>query len=157
MKSSLSSDFANKFLSTFFYSGYFPFVPGTFASFIAALLFLSIESFYLRVFFAVNLLVLGVLISGRVEKLFGKKDPSCIVIDEAAGVFLSLLFVPLDIRYTSLAFILFRFFDAVKPYPADIIQRYKGSLGIIGDDVIAAIYTNIVFQAVFRLVSLRAW
>jgi len=99
---------------------------------------------------------LGFLVSGKAEKLFQRKDPPFVVIDEVSGMLLSLLFIPFDSRFAILAFILFRLFDAFKPYPIDKLQNLKGSLGIMCDDLVAGLYTNIVLQIVFRLVSFKA-
>ena len=100
---------------------------------------------------ALGVTVLGFLISGRAEKLFGRKDPSCIVIDEVSGMLLSLLFIPHDLKYIIAAFFLFRIFDTLKPFPAGRLQSLKGSTGIMIDDIIAAFYTNILLQILLRL------
>ena len=145
-------NFLVKFISTFFYVGYFPFASGTFASIAGICLFSLIgRSIYTQVAVATLLIILGLVTSGRAERVFGKKDPSCIVIDEVAGVFLSVLFLPYNLRSLVLALLVFRLLDIIKPYPADRFQAKSGSIGIMGDDIVAGIYTNIILQAVFRL------
>ena len=96
------------------------------------------------------LLALGFLFSGKAEKIFNKKDCRYIVIDEVAGIFISLLFVPYSLKVALIGFFLFRIFDALKPFPAAKLQDLTGSAGIMLDDVIAGIYTNIVLQVVLR-------
>ena len=79
------------------------------------------------------------------QKEVGKTDKSEIIIDEVVGQFLVLMFIDLEILNILFAFILFRFFDILKVFPANIIDReYSGHYGVILDDIIAAIQTIIV-------------
>jgi len=94
-------------------------------------------------------------LSGRAEKIFNKKDAGCIVIDEVSGMLLSLIFIPYDIKLVILAFILFRILDALKPFPLDRLQSLNGSIGIMSDDIVAGLYTNIILQVALRLVSFK--
>ncbi|MCM8789576.1 MAG: phosphatidylglycerophosphatase A, partial [Candidatus Omnitrophica bacterium] len=87
---------------------------------------------------------------------FEKKDAKNIVIDETSGMMLSLLFLPYQSKILILGFFIFRLLDTLKPYPAGRIQNIKGSIGVMGDDIVAAVYTNIILQAVTRLVSFIA-
>ncbi|MCX5710747.1 MAG: phosphatidylglycerophosphatase A [Candidatus Omnitrophica bacterium] len=145
-----------KTLSTFFGVGYLPFMPGTFASLAGLLIYFLIKN-NPTVFILVTILLtaLGFLVSGAAEGLFKKKDPSYVVIDEVAGMLLSLLFIPYDIKWVIAAFLIFRILDTLKPYPAGQIQEVKGSTGIMLDDIIAAVYTNILLQVVVRIPSFR--
>lgn len=146
-----------KTLSTFFYVGYLPFIPGTFASIAGILLiYLLKDSGFLYILFTAVLIILGFLISGKAEKIFNQKDAKFIVIDEVSGMLLGLLFIPYDIKLIVMGFILFRILDAFKAYPSDRLQRLAGSIGIMSDDIVAGLYTNIILQVVSRLVSLRA-
>jgi phosphatidylglycerophosphatase A len=139
-------------LSTCFFVGYLPLMPGTFGSLAGLTLFYFVKnSWGANLSLALGVTVLGFLISGRAEKIFGRKDPSCIVIDEVSGMLLSLLFIPPDLKYIIAAFFLFRIFDTLKPFPAGRLQSLKGSAGIMIDDIIAAFYTNILLQIVLRL------
>lgn len=88
--------------------------------------------------------------------MLNKKDASCIVIDEVCGMLLSLIFLPYNIKIVVLAFILFRILDALKPFPLDRLQRLKGGPGIMADDLVAGLYTNIILQIVLKLVSFKA-
>lgn len=146
-----------KTLSTFFYVGYLPLIPGTFASIAGIALFYLVRgSTVLHILLVLFLIILGFFTSGRAEKVFNVKDPRFIVIDEVSGMLLSLLFIPYDIKLIVMAFLLFRILDIFKPYPADRLQRLSGSIGIMSDDILAGIYTNIILQAVLRAISLRA-
>jgi len=144
-------NFLIKIIATFFYAGFLPLFPGTFGSAAALLLFLIFkpEPIAQCVFLAV-FLFLGFCFSGKAEKLFAGKDSKYIVIDEAAGMFLTFLFVPLDFKLMLIGFLLFRVLDTVKPYPADRLQNLNGSAGIMLDDIAAAIYANIILQILSR-------
>jgi len=152
-------DYLSKLLSTFFYVGYLPLVPGTFGSIAGLLIFYLVRQDPLKVLIlAVTLTVLGLIVSSRTEARIGKKDPSCIVIDEVSGMLISLTLLPrhnYGIIVVIMAFLIFRLLDTTKPYPANSLQRLKGGAGIMLDDIIAGLYTNIVLQVVLRFASSR--
>lgn len=145
-----------KTLSTFFYIGYLPFIPGTMASLTALVLFYLIKDrpviFPLT---TLSLTILGFLVTDAAEDIFKKKDHRSIVIDEISGMLLSLLFIPYSFKLMVVAFFVFRLLDTVKPYPADRLQDLRGAKGIMGDDIVAGLYTNIVLQAVIRLTCFK--
>jgi phosphatidylglycerophosphatase A len=89
----------------------------------------------------------GVWSSSMVEPIWGK-DPSKVVIDEVAGMGIGLLFLPVSVTYLLCAFILFRFFDIVKPLYIRKMEALPSGWGIMMDDVLAGLYTNILLQAV---------
>lgn len=131
-------------------------MPGTFASLTAILLYYLIKgNYFIYLATTIVLIILGFLITGEAEKIFNRKDSSFIVIDEVSGMLLSLMFIPYNVRLVILSFIIFRILDTLKPYPAGSLQNLKGSSGIMGDDIIAALYTNIVLQVVLRLASFK--
>lgn len=90
----------------------------------------------------------GIWAASRTEQLSGKKDPSKVVIDEVAGQFIALLPVPFLINdawwAAIMAFVLFRFFDIVKPYPARKLESLEAGLGIMADDIVAGVYAAIL-------------
>jgi phosphatidylglycerophosphatase A len=90
--------------------------------------------------------LLGIWSSNVVSKIWGK-DPARVVIDEVAGMCISLLFVPVTVKYVIAALILFRFFDIVKPLYIKKIEKLPGGWGIMLDDVLAGIYANVLLQA----------
>jgi phosphatidylglycerophosphatase A len=90
--------------------------------------------------------LLGVWAGARAEALIGEKDPGSIVIDEVAGMMLSTLFLPRTPGLFVSAFLLFRLFDIVKPYPARQWQAWPGGIGIMADDLMAGVYTNLLIQ-----------
>jgi phosphatidylglycerophosphatase A len=145
-----------KTLSTFFYVGYLPFIPGTFGSIAGVFLFYFLkDNIQAYALFVPLLIILGFLIAGRAERLFNRKDARCIVIDEVSGMLLSLIFIPYDIRLVIIGFFLFRLLDTLKPYPAGSFEELKGSMGIMGDDIVAGLYTNIILQVVLRFASFK--
>jgi len=100
------------------------------------------------------LFVLGVIFTGEAEKIYKRKDPRMIVIDEACGMLLALFFVPTNMFSVILGFFLFRILDILKPPPAKRVEGLTGSLGIMFDDIIAAIYTNLILQILIRFLHL---
>jgi phosphatidylglycerophosphatase A len=96
--------------------------------------------------------VIGIWSSNVVSKIWGK-DPARVVIDEVAGMCISLLLVPVTIRYVISALILFRFFDILKPLFIKKLEKLPGGWGIMLDDVLAGVYANLILQGVlwFRL------
>jgi phosphatidylglycerophosphatase A len=155
MKLTRIIDFLVKAVCTVFGLGYLPLIPGTFGSIAGVGLFyllanVSALSYFL---FILGIIVLGLATCGRMEKLVNKKDPGCIVIDEVSGMLVALSFIPLDFKIIFLAFLIFRILDTLKPYPAARVQNKHGAVGIIGDDLIAGVYTNIVLQFILKIVS----
>lgn len=149
-------DFLIKPAITFFYTGYFPVAPGTFGSLAGLGLYFLVKDNAQLYFLAFALVTAaGMLLSGEGERIFGRKDPNCVVIDEVSGMLLSFAFLPYDVRIVVAGFILFRAFDALKPFPADRLQSLKGSAGIMSDDIMAALYTNFLLQVVVRLNVLK--
>lgn len=90
--------------------------------------------------FFVVVTVVGIWAAHRAEHVLGGKDPGAIVIDEVAGMTLSVLAVPLTFWTLAVAFLLFRVFDIVKPFPAGASQRLPGGFGVVVDDLIAGLY-----------------
>ena len=77
------------------------------------------------------------------EGLTGRNDPSEVVIDEVAGFFAATFFLPPSLLVMALGFVLFRFFDILKPYPIRRLEALKGGWGIVMDDLLAGLYANL--------------
>jgi phosphatidylglycerophosphatase A len=86
----------------------------------------------------------GTWAAHRAERQLGVKDPGVIVIDEVAGMTLSVLPFPPTPSVLIAGFVLFRLFDIVKPFPAGASQRATGGIGVMVDDLIAGLYTLVV-------------
>jgi phosphatidylglycerophosphatase A len=99
------------------------------------------------VIITVIILFVGVWSSNKVVPLWGE-DPALVVIDEVAGMCISMLFLPVNVKYVLCALLLFRFFDIVKPLYIKKMELLPGGWGIMMDDVLAGIYTNILLQLV---------
>ena len=151
----------NLLFLTFFKIGKIKYAPGTLASlFTCALFFLMVNFLNYSVLFLITLAIFFysfVAINNSFDE-FKSEDPQEIVIDEVAGQLLTLLAIPIYetlyplpvIYYCITAFISFRIFDVWKPYPINYVDRnVKGSLGIMLDDIFAAIYSILLLNIIF--------
>ena len=98
--------------------------------------------------------VVGIWAGSRVERAIGAKDPGIIVIDEVAGMLVSVLFLPRTIPVLVTAFLLFRLFDIWKPFPARQLQEMHGGVGVMLDDLIAGAYALALIVTSRALVGL---
>lgn len=89
---------------------------------------------------------LGIWAADRAEPIFGEKDSPKIVVDEIAGFMIANFAAPERLAPLVAAFILFRFFDIIKPYPARRAERLPGGFGVVLDDVVAGLYTLAVVR-----------
>lgn len=138
-------------LGTGFFTGYLPLAPATWGSGLALLIFFLVPKLiWLQSLIIIFLFFYGVYLSGKLEELWGK-DARRIVIDEVCGMFLSLFLLSWNWKIGIIGFLLFRFFDIVKPFPIRRSQVLHGGWGIMIDDVIAAFYTNIVLRIIILL------
>lgn len=152
--------------------GYLPLAPGTWGSLVGIGVYLLVRGLTMKLLFGVaaahnfNLLhiyygviafelavavmitLVGIWAASRTEKLSGRKDPGKVVIDEVAGQFIALIPVPFVLGTfwwaAILSFVLFRFFDIVKPYPARRLESLESGLGIMMDDIVAGVYAAVV-------------
>lgn len=99
-------------------------------------------------------LIIGTWAAGRTAGMLGQADPSTIVVDEIVAFWLVLVLLPTGehlLRWQALAFLLFRFFDIVKPPPIRRIDRlWKNAVGVMADDLVAAFYTLVVIALLVR-------
>ncbi len=92
-------------------------------------------------------IIIGTIASDTAERLIGETDSRHIIIDEFVGFLVSVAFIPHTYGYLASAFLLFRFFDILKPFPIGLAEKaLKGGAGIIADDILAGIFTNLVLQ-----------
>lgn len=141
------------FPATVFFIGYSPFAPGTLGTLAA---FAFVWFFKLsNVNLFITLLIgfaLGVLSAHYAEKALGEKDSRHIVIDEFVGYISAVIFLPATTGYLIAGFVLFRFFDILKPPPIRNIEKaVGGGLGVMLDDLAAGFITNILLQAWNRI------
>lgn len=141
----------NLFLVTGFYVGYIPRLPGTAGTLVAIPLSLGLNrlaviSLPLALLTLAAAIACAIWLSTRGAAILQQKDPRVIVIDEIAGFMVANFAAPLGIVVVILAFVLFRFFDIVKPFPISKLERLPGGAGIVLDDVMAGLYTFLVLR-----------
>ncbi len=132
--------------------GALPAAPGTWGTLGALPLWLLLSGLGLGWYlFAVLLLSLGaVFISDRAGRILKVEDSPVIVIDEIVGLLLGLTGVSLGLTHAVAAFLLFRFFDIVKPFPADWCDaNLSGGLGVVADDLVAGVMTWLALAIIF--------
>ncbi|NOT34511.1 MAG: phosphatidylglycerophosphatase A [Candidatus Eisenbacteria bacterium] len=136
-----------KFLATLGPSGYAPIAPATAGSFVVAVIgwFLPVPPLAITIGLLVIGTAIAVFLAGEAEKELGH-DAKPIVVDEAVGQSLALLFVPHVWWAFGIAFVLFRIFDVWKPLGAREAQVLPGGFGIVADDVIAGLTSCGVFH-----------
>jgi phosphatidylglycerophosphatase A len=137
------------FIAFGFGSGLLPWAPGTWGTLAAIPLYLLLWDLnwvaYVLVILAA--FILGVYVSDRVTKELGVHDYKGIVWDEVVGYLLTMLLVPHGLGWIVLGFVLFRVFDIWKPFPIGVLDRsIKGGLGIMLDDVAAAVPSSLILH-----------
>jgi phosphatidylglycerophosphatase A len=102
------------------------------------------------------LLIVGAWSGSVAERHFKATDPGPVVVDEVLGMLVTLLAVPVGWGAVLIGFFVFRLFDVIKPYPANRLERLPGGLGMMADDLMAAVYANLVLRAVLSAGDLLA-
>lgn len=146
------------FLATVAYCGYFPIAPGTVGSAAGLVVYLLVwwtGSPLVETALILLTFVVGTWAATHAERFFGGIDPGLVVIDEVAGMLVTLAFIPVGWSGALAGFFLFRLFDVIKPYPANRLEKWHGGFGIMADDVMAGIYANLALRLVMWL--LPAW
>ncbi|UCH83834.1 MAG: phosphatidylglycerophosphatase A [Candidatus Latescibacterota bacterium] len=141
-------------IGTFFYTGFFPVAPATFACLVFVLAYGLIPGGHILAHPLVMLatLVVSVPVSSRLEEYRGH-DASCIVIDEIVGMQLVLTMAAPTTPGIAVGFLFFRLFDIVKPYPISRSQLLPRGWGVVADDVLAGVYARILLIFVARFYS----
>ena len=155
MKKNLS-----KFIATFAGVGLFPIAPGTVGSIagIGVLWAISLVPYdyyqiLLQLLFLIVFIPIGVIASSAYEKYFGKIDPGEVVVDEVVGMMITLFALPFSLFNIIVGFILFRFFDILKPFPIGKLQNIKGGWGIMADDIAAGIVSTIILRILITFIA----
>ena len=138
-------------VSSWFLCGLLPGAPGTFgtaAAVIVAFLTGTLPMAY-RALILVGIIVLAMLTSSVSASALGKEDPSEVVIDEVAGYLVAVFALPVSLVNFVLAFIFFRAFDILKPFPiAQVEKKVRGGIGIVLDDLLAGLFTFAVVKLI---------
>ncbi len=141
----------SEWIATCFKVGYLPLAPGTWGSIFSILLWwVFIKDLNLYVFGVLIVLffIIGIVTSNIIIDELDNNDPSHIVIDELVGQWLALLFLPNGLINIAIAFILFRFFDIIKPWPISLIEKLPKGLGVMSDDLVAGFITLGLIQVI---------
>jgi phosphatidylglycerophosphatase A len=130
--------------------GYAPVAPGTVGSAAGLLIYFLTAHWSLpaQAALAAGVTLAGVWASSLAAQYFERSDPSQVVIDEVAGQLVTLLGTGVGWAGALLGFVLFRAFDIVKPWPANRLESLHGGVGIMADDIMAAIYCCAILHAV---------
>jgi phosphatidylglycerophosphatase A len=138
------------FLASGFGAGYASIAPGTAGTLVAIPIyyFLSFIPFPLYELTILTFFFFSSWIAERAQSYWQKRDDRRIVIDEMMGYFLTMLWVPRTLLFIVLGFFLFRLFDVVKPPPIRLLEKARGGYGVVLDDLLAGVYSNIVLQII---------
>ncbi|MCH7747882.1 MAG: phosphatidylglycerophosphatase A [Acidobacteria bacterium] len=131
--------------------GFAPIAPGTAGSVVGLALFWAVRSTrstWLEVAMLLVVTGAGVAAASAAEARYRRRDPGLVVIDEVAGMLVTLVAVPVGVTGALIGFFAFRLFDIVKPFPARQAERLPGGWGVMVDDLVAGLYA----QALLRLV-----
>lgn len=142
------------FLAFGFGSGAAPKAPGTFGTLAAIPVYLLLAQLPLPLYLAMIVLsfLLGIYLCGRASEDMGVHDHGGIVWDEFVGFWITMIAVPTHWMLIVVGFLLFRFFDIIKPFPIGWLdKRVHGGLGIMIDDVIAGLFALIILQLIMFL------
>jgi phosphatidylglycerophosphatase A len=142
-------------IATVGYCGYFPFAPGTVGSAAGLLVYLLVwwtGSPAVEIGLIAGLFLIGIWAGTVAERYFGGVDPGPIVLDEVVGMLITLAFIP-DLGWSGAiaGFFLFRVADVIKPFPAGRLEQLHGGLGVMADDAMAAVYSNIALRLLLWL------
>ena len=136
-------------LASVFGIGYIPIAPGTFGSAAGLLVWAVVpHTPQAQASAIVALLAVGSWAGSIAEHHFGRTDPAQVVIDEVMGMLITLFMNPVGWAGAIGAFLLFRIFDVIKPFPANRLEQLPGGAGVMADDGMAAIYANLALRAV---------
>ena len=141
----------SEWIATCFKVGYLPFAPGTWGSVFAILLWwVLLKDLNTCIFGAIIIifLLIGIVVSNIIIDQSGDHDPSYIIIDELVGQWLALFLIPDGFFNIAISFILFRFFDIIKPWPIRLIEKLPKGLGVMSDDLTAGLITLVLIQVI---------
>jgi phosphatidylglycerophosphatase A len=142
------------FIATCGYIGYAPVAPGTFGSAAGLVLYLALRVFgstAAELATIAIVLALGIWSGTVAERQFGGVDPAPVVIDEVAGMLMTLALLPVTVAGALTGFVVFRILDVIKPWPSGRFESLPGGLGVMADDGMAAVYGNLVMRALIML------
>ena len=143
------------FLATAGYCGYFPIAPGTVGSAAGLVVYLLVwwtRSPIVEIALIAATFAAGTWAATHAERFFGGIDPGPVVIDEVLGMLVTLAFLNVTITGALAGFFIFRALDVLKPFPAGRLEHLHGGPGIMLDDAMAGIYSNLIVRALIALI-----
>ena len=135
-----------RILSSFFYIGYAPWMPGTLGS-LAGLFIFWLCPFKGQAAILLFFSAIGFYLCRPAVKAFASKDPKRFVMDEVCGMMAALFWLPGTFAVYLTAFAFFRFFDVLKPWPILLVQKKESPSCIMWDDLLAGLFTNLLLRA----------
>ena len=148
------------FLGLGFGSGLAPKAPGTFGTLVAIPLYYLMCDLPLVWYLAIIVagFIAGVWICQQSADWLGSDDPSAVVWDEIIGYLITMIAAPTGWQWVVLGFVLFRFFDILKPWPISLADRaLHGGFGIMVDDVIAGVFALVCVQWIYYVFPTISW
>lgn len=148
--------FFHVLIASGFGSGFSPIAPGTAGALLATVIWMVLSCFFpfcvlwtIILVFVFLFTGLGIWSANALEPYWGE-DPSKVVVDEMVGVWIALLGVPEgnNIWYILAAFVLFRFFDILKPLGIRKMENLKGGVGVMMDDILAGVYSLLIIVGI---------
>jgi phosphatidylglycerophosphatase A len=142
------------FVATCGYLGHAPVAPGTVGSAAGLALFFLLRSFGssgAEAAAIVVLLAVGIWSGTVAERHLGGVDPAPVVIDEVAGMLITLAFLPVTVLGALVGFVVFRILDVIKPWPSARFESLPGGWGVMADDGMAAVYGNLVMRGLIAV------
>ncbi len=136
-------------VATAAYSGHVPVAPGTAGSLVGVGVFALVRALggpAIEVVTIIALVAAGIWAASEAERHFGRSDPGAIVIDEVAGMLVTLCWLPVSWGGALIGFLAFRAFDIVKPFPARAAERLPRGWGVMADDIVAGVYAHVVLR-----------
>jgi phosphatidylglycerophosphatase A len=151
------SNFIALLVAEFFYCGRSPIMPGTVGSLGSLLLWIPSVywhwPWFIKIFLLIFIFGIGIWASKIAINFYQKIDPKQVVIDEVVGQGIPFLIISPNIFEIILAFLLFRFFDILKPWPISWVEkRFKNAWGVMLDDVVAGIFALIILAVIKSLI-----
>lgn len=136
-------------VATAAYSGYIPVAPGTAGSVVGLIVFALVRALggpTIELLTIVVVATIGIWAASEAERHYGRSDPGAIVIDEVAGMLVTLCWLPVSWVGAVIGFLAFRAFDIVKPFPGRAAERLPRGWGVMADDIIAGVYAHLALR-----------
>ena len=144
--------FRNKaviFFATGGWIGHIPLAPGTFGSLVGLGVCFGLAQLSPlgSIVGSIIIVLFAIWMADEAEKLLAQKDPGKIVIDEIAGMAVTIIGIPFSVTNAAIAFLFFRIYDIAKPFPIRLLERkLRGGLGVVMDDVLAGVFANLTLR-----------